>query len=86
MPLPGLGRMVLQAYDDSVGTSLEPLLRTAADLGDYQVQWSFTTETGLTYLINDDSSPDYQLSPFERLTLGGVELHVTAAVEEPADG
>ncbi|MCP4765241.1 MAG: hypothetical protein GY875_03130 [Gammaproteobacteria bacterium] len=86
MQLPGLSRMALQAYDDSVGTSLEPVLRTAADLDNYQLQWSFTTETGLTYLINDDSSPDYQLSPFERLTLGGVELHVTAAVEEPADG
>ncbi len=86
LPLPGTVRLSLQGFDAVAGTPDAPDLPTAADLGAYTVQWSFMTETGLTYLINDETSPAYLLSAFERLTLGTVEIQVTAAVEEPADG
>ncbi|WP_020408672.1 baseplate J/gp47 family protein [Hahella ganghwensis] len=86
IPLPSTSRLSLQDFDSVIGTPESPDLPTEEDLGNYEVQWSFVTETGMTYLITDEASTPYQLSPFERLTLGGVEIHVTAPVEEPVDG
>lgn len=86
LPLPGTTRVTLQAYDAAVGSAEEPALPGDEQVGNYRLQWSFSTEAGLTCVVDGQGSPPYPLSAFERLTLGGVEVLVTAALEEPADG
>lgn len=84
LPLPTSPRTALQSYDTLAGTPEAPPLPTEAGLEDYRLQWLFITESGLTVIVDGDSSPPYPLSAFERLSFGGVEVQVTAAVEEPA--
>ena len=60
MPLPGSARVSLQDFDETAGTPAAPDLPVAADLGLYRIQWSFVTETGLSYLVGDETSPAYR--------------------------
>jgi hypothetical protein len=85
LPVPGKPRVSLSDYDAVVGTADEIPLPAPADIEDYDVQWTFITETGLTHVVAGQSDPAYILSAFERLTFGGVEVKVTPAVEEPVD-
>ena len=86
LPLPEQDRFSLQQFDNVAGTPDQPTLPTAEDLGHYNAQWTFATESGISYLINGDSVQSFTLSAFERLTLGGIEIQVTAAEEELTDG
>lgn len=81
LPLPGKTTLSMANYDTAVATGSAPPLPGIEALGDYAAQWTFISETGLGTLIDAPESPLYVLSDFERLSLGGVEVQVTQAVE-----
>lgn len=68
------------------GRSPQPVLPaptsppTAADVVPYVLTYALTLETGLTELLTADGD-SYALTPFERLSLSGVETSVIAASE-----
>jgi hypothetical protein len=52
-----------------------PLLPDAAAILPYRVSFVFTQAAGVSARLTQ-ASHSYQLTPFERLTLGGVEVAV----------
>lgn len=78
-PLPGMDTSI--TYGDVAGSETAGL-PTAASTGDYSVSYIITAETGITHLLDSETSPTVSLIPFERLTLANVELKAKA--EEPA--
>jgi len=81
LPLPAKTTLGMANYDAAVATGTAPTLPGIEALGNYSVQWTFISETGLGTIIDTTDSPMYVLSDFERLSLGGVEVQVTQAVE-----
>jgi len=81
LPLPAKTTLGMANYDAAVATGTAPALPGIEALGNYSVQWTFISETGLGTIIDAADSPMYVLSDFERLSLGGVEVQVTQAVE-----
>ncbi|MCG8317675.1 MAG: baseplate J/gp47 family protein [Pseudomonadales bacterium] len=74
-PVPGI--TPTQTYGDVAGSEIGTL-PTAATTGDYLVSYLVTAESGLTHILDSESSPTVTLAPFERLTLAGVELKAKA--------
>lgn len=77
-PLPDSPAVV--DYADIAG-SVDGALPTAASAGDYELQYIVTSESGLSHILDDETSPSVTLIPFERLTLAAVELKAKAEVE-----
>lgn len=78
-PLPGITPSL--TYNDVAGSEIASL-PTAASTGDYLVKYIVTAESGLTHILDSETSPTVSLIAFERLTLANVELKAKA--EEPA--
>lgn len=78
LPLPGNDGKLLYDYDLVFGTIDEESLPMSADRAPYQVEVVITSSTGISTILNADSSPAYTLSPFERLTYAGVEIQAEA--------
>lgn len=76
-PLPG--KPTEDNYS-SVAALADASLPTSAIAGDYQVQFLITSESGISYILESETSPAVTLIPFERLTLAGVELKAKAGV------
>jgi hypothetical protein len=74
-PLPGGIPLDLQTHDDAAESGSAPLLPDAAAILPYRASFVFTQATGLAARLTQ-SSQSYVLTPFERLTLGGVEVAV----------
>ncbi len=74
-PLPGHFPGDLDTHDDAVAAGGAPLLLDAAGILPYRVSYVFTQAAGVAARLTQ-SSHNYQLTPFERLTLGGVQVAV----------
>jgi uncharacterized phage protein gp47/JayE len=74
-PLPGHIPGDLEAHDTVVAGGGSPLLPDAAAILPYRVSFVFTQAAGVSARLTQ-ASHSYQLTPFERLTLGGVEVAV----------
>ncbi|NPU93946.1 MAG: hypothetical protein HPY82_18705 [Gammaproteobacteria bacterium] len=77
IPLPG--KPAVTSYNDVAGLD-DASLPTSSAAGDYQVQFIVTSESGISHLLEDETSPAVTLIPFERLTLANVELKAQAEV------
>jgi len=75
IPLPNKTGESLEAYD--AGTP--PELPDETTIAPYQVHFVITLETGLSRILSRATDDAYQLTPFERMSLGGVEVHPEAA-------
>jgi hypothetical protein len=71
IPLPGKPAASLEAFDQAAPGSVT--LPTAASVAPYRPQFALTLESGLTRVLQRDADT-YTLTPFERVSLGGVEL------------
>jgi uncharacterized phage protein gp47/JayE len=74
-PLPVGIPVDLETHDEAVAAGTPPLLPDAAAILPYRVSYVFTQATGLAARLTQ-ASQSYRLTPFERLTLGGVEVAV----------
>lgn len=74
-PLPG--KPAANSYS-AVAVSEDGDLPTIADAGDYKVQYLVTSESGVSHILDSETSPAVTLIPFERLTLAAVELKAKA--------
>jgi hypothetical protein len=63
----------LQDYDQQVADGLSPEVPQPEDISPYDVQFVFSMQSGLSHTLAL-SADAYTLTPFERLTLGGVEI------------
>jgi hypothetical protein len=75
VPLPTKPGASLEGYDDGVESGTAPALPDAAEASPYVVQFVVTLESGLSVTLSSGADePPYTLTPFERLSLGGVEI------------
>jgi len=81
LPLPGKPGASLEEFDDAVASGTLPALPDETTVAPYVVRFVFTLESGLSKIVAGVADGDYTLVPFERLSLGGVELS-----PEPDDG
>jgi hypothetical protein len=72
-PLPGQIPGDLETHDTVVAGGGSPLLPDPAAILPYRVSFVFTQAAGVSARLTQ-ASQSYQLTPFERLTLGGVEV------------
>ena len=78
LPLPVRPGQTLRAHDDAVAAGNDPGLPTAADVAPYAPRFVLTAASGdATVLAADDDR--YDLTPFERLTLAGIEIEIEEA-------
>lgn len=75
LPLPIKPAASLADFDAGIDGGALP---TAASVAPYQVQFHISQESGLTLVLEADSD-SYLLTPFERLTLAGVEVGLETA-------
>jgi hypothetical protein len=76
IPLPNKPAADLQTYDDAFASGTAPALPDATTIAPYTAQFILTLESGLSQILAA-AGDTYQLTPFERLTLGGVQVQVT---------
>jgi len=81
LPLPGKPGASLEAYDDAAASGTAPTLPDETSVAPYQVEFVLTLESGLSRILSRAADGDYALTPFERLSLAGVEIE-----EGTADG
>jgi hypothetical protein len=74
-PLPGRAAGDLEAHDALVADGGAPPLPDASAILPYRVSFVLTQATGLTARLSQ-AAHAYTLTPFERITLGGVEVAV----------
>ncbi len=77
MPLPN--KPPVASYNE-VAALEDASLPTSSAAGDYRVQFMITTESGVSHLLENESSPAVTLVPCERLTLANVQLKAQAEV------
>lgn len=77
--LPGKAGETLASHDQAVAVGTPPVLPTELSIAPYEVLFTITIESGLSRILSE-ASDLYTLTPFERLTLSGVEV-----TEEPPD-
>jgi hypothetical protein len=63
----------LQEYDQQVADGLSPDVPQPEEIAPYGVQFVFSMQSGLSHTLAS-AADAYTLTPFERLTLGGVEI------------
>jgi len=68
----------LEEYDNAVVSGTAPALPDETTVAPYRAQFVFTLESGLSRTLSQAADDDYALTPFERLSLGGVELQPEA--------
>lgn len=79
VPLPNKPGESLESYDAATtGNGAVPALPTEAAISPYEVQFVVTLESGLTHILAAAADGAYTLTPFERLSLGGVEVATVA--------
>jgi uncharacterized phage protein gp47/JayE len=78
IPLPGKPGASLKDYDDAVASGAPPALPDETAVAPYRVQFVFTLESGLSRILAGAADEDYTLTPFERLSLSGVEVQPEA--------
>lgn len=66
----------LQAYDEAVEGGAAPAFPDETSIAPYVVQFVFTMETGLSQICERISDSDYVLTPYERITLADVQIHM----------
>lgn len=79
IPLPD--KPAVENYN-SVASLPDTDLPTSADAGDYLVKFLVTSESGISYILESETSPTVNITPFERLTIAGVELKASANAGE----
>jgi hypothetical protein len=72
-PLPDSPGGDLEQHDVQVAQGLSPALPDGSAVLPYRVSFVFTQASGLVSRITQ-AAQSYALTPFERLTLGGVEV------------
>jgi hypothetical protein len=77
IPLPGKAPASLETYDDAAASGSAPALPDGTAVSPYQVQFVFTSESGLSRILAQ-ASDTYTLAPFERLSLSSVEIEPEA--------
>ncbi len=78
IPLPGKLGASLEEFDDAVVAGTPPDLPDETAVSPYRVQFVFTLESGLSRILAGAADEDYTLTPFERLSLSGVEAQPEA--------
>ncbi len=73
LPLPGHAAVTLRAHDGAVAAGEDPAVPALADVAPYVTRFVLTAASGESIVIAADGD-DYLLTPFERLTLAGVNL------------
>lgn len=73
VPLPGRPAGTLRAIDEEIAAGGAPPLPAAADVAPYVVRFALSSASGVARLLTADAD-EAPLTPFERWTLGGVEL------------
>ena len=76
-PLPG--KPAITSYATVAGSE-DGSLPTTADAGDYEIQYLVNSESGVSHILDSETSRAVTLIPFERLTLSSVELKAEAEV------
>ena len=77
IPLPG--KPAVENYR-SIAIMVDGDLPTSAAAGDYLVRFLITSESGVSFILESETSPTISLTPFERLSLSNIELKATAGV------
>lgn len=72
--LPGKPGLALATYDDAVVSGTASPLPDETDVAPYELQIVFTMESGVSRLLTRAADDPYPLTPFERLSLSGLEL------------
>ena len=75
VPIPGKAGASLAEFDESGGATALP---TVAEIEPYRIHCLISQESGLTTALEEDGD-SYLLTPFERLTLAGVEVGLEMA-------
>ena len=78
IPLPGKPGESLEDFDDAVASGTLPVLPDETTVAPYLVKFAFTLESGLSRILAGANDEDYTLTPFERLSLSGVEAQPEA--------
>jgi hypothetical protein len=78
LPLDDKPTGLLKAYDESEPGEI-PTLPDETTVAPYQVQFVLTLESGLSRILSQAADEDYTLTPFERLSLSGVEIQPRAS-------
>ena len=78
LPLDDKPRGSLKDYDESEPGEI-PTLPDETTVAPYQVQFVLTLESGLSRILSETADEDYTLTPFERLSLSGVEIQPRAS-------
>ena len=79
IPLPGKLGLPLESFDNPAGAP--PAVPSETTIAPYLARFVFTLESGLSQILEADADEPYVLTPFERLSLGSVEV-----AEELSDG
>ncbi len=76
VPLPNSAPPLPRTLEAFYSEAVPPTLPTEATTSPYQVQFVVTQESGLSRVLAKATDPAYTLTPFERLSLGGVTVQV----------